>query len=189
MIHSASLVAILDACVLYSAPVRDLLLHLADHHLYTPKWTDEIHREWTRNLRRKRPEISAEQLTRTVDAMQDAFPDADVLGYEPLVKSIRLPDQNDAHVVAAAIRSRADVIITANIRDFPNQYLKRFAIKAQHPDSFISMLVANNPKSSVAAFKNQVANLQNPPMSYMSVLEKLRNAGLVNTSEDLGKLI
>ena len=189
MIYSVKLVAILDACVLYSAPVRDLLLHLADHHLYTPKWTNEIHREWTRNLLKKRPEISAEQLTRTIGAMQNAFPDANVQGYESLIKSVHLPDQNDAHVVAAAIRSRANVIITANIKDFPNQYLKQFAIKAQHPDSFISMLVTNNPKSSVAAFKNQVANLQNPPMSYLSVLDKLRNAGLVKASEDLGKLI
>lgn len=189
MIRSSGIVAILDACVLYSAPIRDLLLHLADHDLYTPRWTEKIHDEWTRNLLKNRPELSAQQLKKTVAAMQNAFPAAEVLSFESLIKSIHLPDQNDAHVVAAAIRCRANVIITANTKDFPNQYLKRFAIEAQHPDSFITHLIANNPDSSIAAFKNQVANLQNPPMSYITVLSKLENAGLVNTSKGLLRLI
>jgi hypothetical protein len=108
MIHSARFVAILDACVLYPAPIRDLLLHLANVELYTPKWTDQIHEEWTRNLLLNRPDISATQLQRTVNAMHKAFPDAIVCNYEVLISSINLPDKNDVHVLSAAIRCYCD---------------------------------------------------------------------------------
>lgn len=189
MIHSGRFVAVLDACVLYPAPIRDLLLHLADLDLYTPKWTDKIHEEWTRNLLKNRPEISQQQLQKTIVAMQDAFPDANVLNFELFIKSIDLPDQNDAHVVAAAIRCEADIIITANTKDFPNHYLKQFAIEAQHPDLFINNLIELNPETALTAFKNQVANLRNPPMTHISVLDKLKNAGLVKSREGLLRLI
>ncbi len=91
MIHSPKFVALLDACVLYPAPIRDLLLNLADVELYTPKWTDQIHQEWTRNLLLNRPELKATQLERTTQAMNKAFPDANVVRYEALIDSLTLP--------------------------------------------------------------------------------------------------
>lgn len=60
MMQAPGLVALLDACVLYPAPIRDLLLHLADANLYKPKWTDRIHEEWTRNLLLNRTDLTAE---------------------------------------------------------------------------------------------------------------------------------
>jgi predicted nucleic acid-binding protein len=189
MIHSARFIAILDACVLYPAPIRDLLLHLADANLYTPKWTDKIHDEWTRNLLLNRSDISPHQLHKTTIAMQEAFPDACVSNYEVLIKSIKLPDENDAHVLAAAIRCNADVIVTANLKDFPNNYLQQFDIAALHPDFFISNLLELNPDLGLTAFKNQVANLRNPPMTAIAVLGKLENAGLKNTVKALNVLL
>jgi len=73
MSHSTKRVAVLDACVLYPAPVRDLLLNLADYELFTPKWTDKIQEEWTRNLLLNRPDLTATQLHRAVNAMNNAF--------------------------------------------------------------------------------------------------------------------
>jgi len=185
MIHSARFIAVLDACVLYPAPMRDLLLNLANAGLYTPKWTDEINREWTRNLLINRPNISAEQLQRTVDAMEHAFPDASVSHYESLINSIQLPDKDDGHVVAAAIRCKADVIVTANTKDFPSHYLQEFDIEIQHPDFFIFNLIELNPESAWLAFKKQVAHLRNPPRTITEVLDNFQKIGLKTTSKKL----
>ena len=55
----SKIVAILDACVLYAAPLRDFLLHLATQKLYQPKWSDNIHEEWTRSLLENREDLNA----------------------------------------------------------------------------------------------------------------------------------
>ncbi|WP_373515171.1 hypothetical protein [Persicitalea sp.] len=74
-------IAVLDACVLYPAPIRDLLLNLADFDLFAPKWTDEIQKEWTRNLLANRPDLLSSQLNRTIEAMNKAFPESNVKNY------------------------------------------------------------------------------------------------------------
>jgi hypothetical protein len=185
MIHSPKFTAILDACVLYPAPVRDLLLHLADFELYTPRWTDRIHNEWTRNLLQNRPDLKAEQLNRTVFEMKKAFPDANVEKYESLIPAFNLPDEDDLHVLAAAVRCLADVIVTSNLKDFPAECLKEFDIEAQHPDLFISNLIDLNPEKSREAFLQQVSFLKNPPMTELQVLESLKKCGLRATSTKL----
>jgi hypothetical protein len=184
MIHSARFTAVLDACVLYPAPIRDLLLHLASFELYTPKWTDRIHREWKRNLLINRPDLKAEQLDRTVQEMKKAFPDAASKNYESLINSLQLPDEDDRHILAAAIRCKADVIITFNLKDFPSNKLMPFDLEAQHPDIFVSNLIDLNPEKSVAAFLKQVSFLKNPSMSNEQVLESLKNCGLKMASEN-----
>jgi len=95
MIYSARFTAVLDACVLYPAPIRDILLHLAGLELYTPKWTDLIHDEWKRNLLINRRDLSDFQLDRTTKEMEKAFPNARVERYESLIASLHLPDEND----------------------------------------------------------------------------------------------
>lgn len=189
MIHSARFTAVLDACVLYPAPIRDFLLHLASFELYTPKWTDRIHDEWKRNLLLNRPDLKAEQLNRTVLEMKKAFPDAGVEKYESLISSFHLPDEDDRHVLAAAIRCKADVIVTFNLKDFPSNDVGEFDIEAQHPDVFVSNLIDLNPEKSVAAFRKQVSFLTNPPKSNEEVLESLKKCGLkVASSKLLEKL-
>lgn len=177
--------AILDACVLYPAPMRDLLLHIADAGLYQPKWTDQIQHEWTRNLLKNRPDLKSEQLQKTVAAMKDAFPDATVTHYEALIESIYLPDTDDRHVVAAAIRSHADLIITANLKDFPNSYLSQYDFVAQHPGGFVVDLMALNPDIVLQAFSTQVATLKKPPKTVHQVLEILRINGFDRTVTQL----
>ncbi|MPR33548.1 PIN domain-containing protein [Salmonirosea aquatica] len=182
-------VAVLDACVLYPAPIRDLLLNLADFDLFIPRWTDEIQKEWTRNLLANRPDLSETQLNRTIKAMDEAFPESSIQGYESLIDSLSLPDPNDRHVVAAAIYSKADVVVTANLADFPNSFINQFGIQIQHPDYFIANLIHRQPAKGVEAFKRQVSFLKNPPMTEGQILEIFSRIGLTAVSAKLSEMI
>ena len=178
MIHSSRFVAVLDACVLYPAPIRDLLLSLADAELYKPKWSALIQDEWSRNLLANRSDIPAAHLERTKGMMNTAFEDAEVDGYAVFIPALTLPDPDDRHVLAVALQSRADVIVTSNLKDFPAPYLSTFDIEVQHPDDFICNLINLNPAKALAAFRKQVARLKNPPVAAAQVLNTLRNAGV-----------
>ena len=111
---------VFDACVLYPAPLRDFLLRLSMTGLFAAKWTNQIHDEWIRNVLMSRPELK-DKLSRTRELMDKAVPDSLVAGYEPLMENLQLPDTDDRHVLAAAIRSGAQAIITFNLKDFPDQ--------------------------------------------------------------------
>jgi predicted nucleic acid-binding protein len=188
MMPSSKLTVVLDACVLYPAPVRDLLLHLANFDLYYPKWTKQIQLEWKKSLLKNRPDLKSEQLEKTISEMNKAFPNANVLDYESFIPSIKLPDLNDSHVLAAAIHSQAAVIVTSNLKDFPAKYLKGFDIEAQHPDIFIASLIDLNPDKSLRAFRQQVSFLKNPPMTESQVLSTLFKSGLTKTCAKLTEL-
>lgn len=189
MIHSPRFVALLDACVLYPAPIRDLLLHLAARGLYTPKWTEIIHDEWMRNLLLNRQDLTAAQLQKTKRAMCGAFPDADVAHFEPLMAALNLPDPDDRHLLAAAIRCQADVIVTANLKDFPTAALAPYDVEAQHPDAFISYLIELNPEEALDAFKTQVSFLKNPPRTLAQILANLRKVEMPTTADKLAALL
>ncbi len=178
MIYSPRFTALLDANVLYSMPLRDFLLRLATVDLYTPKWTDRIQEEWIRNLLLKREDLQRERLERTRDAMNKAFPDANVEGYESLVDGLTLPDQDDRHVLAAAIRGRADVIVTFNLKHFPADALTGYDIEALHPDAFIVPLIQLDRTRAIEALHSQVNSLKNPPKTTDEVLETLQKCGL-----------
>lgn len=178
MIHSPRFIAVLDACVLYPVPMRDLLLSLASAGLYKPKWSALIQDEWSRNLLANRFDLTVAQLQRTARMMNTAFPDADVEGYEVFIPTLALPDPDDRHVLAVALRSQADVIVTANLKDFPAPYIRTFDIEVQHPDDFICNLINLNPAKALAAFLQQVARLKNPPIAAAQVLNTLRKSSL-----------
>ncbi len=175
--------AVLDACVLYPAPIRDLLLHLAAVDLFQPKWTETIQEEWSRNLLIKRPDLSASQLKSTIKQMDRAFPDANVTGFEDKIEKIHLPDLNDRHVLAAAIHSKSAFLVTFNLKDFPKSRLKKYRIEPRHPDAFILDLLDLNPEKVVGAFRNQVKCLRNPPKTELQVLETLKKCGLTKSCE------
>lgn len=185
MIYSSNFIAVLDACVLYPAPLRDLLLSLADNGLYKPKWSAEIQDEWCRNLLLNRPDLKKEQLQLTVESMNLAFPDSNVDKYSSLISSITLPDPDDRHVVAAAIRSKANVIVTYNIKDFPGSIEDEYDIEIQHPDVFLTNVYDLHPEKAKEAFRKMVKRLKNPPKSYSEVLDSLSKSDLKDTIEKL----
>ncbi|MFM2400860.1 MAG: hypothetical protein RI950_376 [Bacteroidota bacterium] len=170
--------AVLDACVLYPAPIRDLLLSFAEVGLLKPFWSDKINEEWVRNLLRNREDLSLAKLQSTVRAMNAAFPDANVEENGNLIYSLLLPDHNDRHVLATAIQSESSMIVTANLKDFPEAELRPYAIIAISPDNFISSLIRNNKLLAFSAFENQVRRLQNPILNNLQVLETFHKLGL-----------
>ena len=94
--------ALYDACVLYPAPLRDLLLRLALTDLFRARWSNEIHDEWIRNVLANRPDLKREQLERTRELMNSNVRDSVVSDYEDLIDGLQLPDQGDRHVSAGA---------------------------------------------------------------------------------------
>ncbi|HKB88999.1 MAG TPA: PIN domain-containing protein [Opitutaceae bacterium] len=173
--------AIYDACVLYPAPLRDFLMQLALSDLYRAKWTDAIHDEWIGSLLERRPDLKREQLERTRELMNAHVRDCLVVGYEPLVGTIVLPDANDRHVVAAAIRARADVIVTFNLGDFPAEILSGYGLEAQHPDEFIAHLIDLAPQVVAQAARTCRARLKQPPKTVEEYLEALAAQRLPQT--------
>ena len=185
MIYSSRFIVILDANVLYPAPLRDYLLHLASLGLYKPKWTNKIQDEWIRNLLTKRPDLKEASLRLTQGYMDSAFPDSNVTGYEDLIDGLKLPDPDDRHILAAAIKENADVIVTFNLKDFPGDYINTFDIEVLHPDRFINNLINQDKIKSVQALKNQVSSLRNPPRTINDVLITLEKCGLIESVKNL----
>jgi hypothetical protein len=177
--------ALLDANVLYPAPVRDLLLQLAATDIYNARWTAEIHREWMENLLKNEPHRQRAVLERTRDLMNKAARDALITGYESLVESLELPDPNDRHVLAAAIVGRCDVIVTANLKDFPEAALVPFGIEAQHPDEFLCHQLNLAQGLFCTCVRKIRQRLKNPPFTVDEYLDILTRNGLVATAAEL----
>ena len=166
-----------DACVLYSAALRDCLLHIAKVKLVRPHWSNDIHEEWMRSLLYNRPDLSRESLERTCRRMNAKFKKSLAKGYEPLIPTLHLPDPNDRHVLAVAIHTQAEYIVTFNLNDFPNSVLKQYGIEAVSPDEFIFHLIQESPYFILRAVKNHRLSLTRPPKTtkeYLATLERQR---------------
>jgi len=181
MSRSPVIIALLDANVLYPAPLRDYLLHLAMLGVFEPIWTAAIQDEWIRNLVKARPDLNRAALETTQRSMDSAFPGSNVADYESIIESLSLPDPDDRHVLAAAIKSKADVIVTANLKDFPSHALTPYGIRAEHPDVFVSACIDRERQKAIKALKNQVKALRKPPLPLEKVLENLESSGLVKS--------
>lgn len=177
-----------DACVLYPAPMRDLLIELPMTRTFQARWTDQIHQEWIRNLAKNRPEI-ADRSNRTKELMNKAVPDCLVQNYESLIDGLNLPDPDDRHVLAAAIRCGASVIVTSNLKDFPADYLAGFEIEAQHPDEFVSNQFDLNQPVFCDAMKRIRQRLKNPPITVERYTEILSQQSRPRTASRMRKSI
>lgn len=178
---ASNFVAVFDVCVLYKAPVRDLLMHLSLTGLFRARWTDRIHEEWIEALLRNRPDLKREQLQRTRDLMDDAVPDCLVDGYEGIEATVVLPDPDDRHVLAAAIKCGAGTIVTYNLDDFPAASLASYGLSAQHPDEFLEHAYHLDPVALCTAVRNARSGLQNPPKSAEQLLDVYQDQGLATT--------
>jgi len=166
-------IVILDACVLYPAPLRDLLMNLVLTGLFKAKWTNMINEEWIRNVLKQRPDLTRRQLERTRDLMNSHAIDSLVDDYENLIPNIILPDPADRHVLAAAIKSQASLIVTYNLKDFPLSSIKQYGIKAIHPDNFVTELFLNSPEKVMARVERLRSGLKNPPLTRVKYLRVL----------------
>lgn len=181
----ASTTVLYDACVLYPAPLRDLLMRLALTDLYRAKWTEQIHEEWIRNVLKNRPDLSRESLEYTRCLMNKSVRDCLVTGYEFLIPSLELPDIDDRHVLAAAIRSQANIILTFNLKDFPKPLLEAYEIEVLHPDEFISDLLDLNAAKVLKTVATHRQSLKKPPKTVGVYLDTLLKQGLPETVNQL----
>jgi predicted nucleic acid-binding protein len=179
------LTAFYDASVLYPSELRNLLMHLALTGLFQAKWSAAVHEEWICALLRRRLDLSREKLERTRMLMDKHAPDAVVTGYEDLIDGLQLPDPDDRHVLAAAIRGRAGVIVTFNLRDFPAKILRKFGIEPQHRDEFILRWLDLAPGLVAAAARDHRESLKNPAKTIEEYLQALESQGLTQTASIL----
>ena len=167
--------AVLDACVLYSASLRDFLLNLATRGLIDPFWSEKIQDEWVCSLLRNRPHLKRENLEQTCRNMDLRFPNGCVRGHEAIVPMLTLPDPNDRHVLAVALRSGAKYIVTFNLKHFQKTFLQPYGIEAVSPDKFVCLLIQQVPYPVILAAKTHRLSLSHPPKTvdeYLVSLEK-----------------
>lgn len=187
MIHSVKFTCVLDTNVIYPIDIRDLLFWFAYFELYTPKWSKQIFDEWEGVMRRKGiPEV---EIKKRLDVAHKAFPDAMVKNYESLVHTLELPDEKDRHVLAAAIKTNANIIVTNNIKDFPANYLGGFGLSAKSADDFIADTIDLNNEVACKAFKALVLNRTNPNLDEFEMLDRFRKVGLKESADYLHALI
>ncbi|MGI6521038.1 MAG: PIN domain-containing protein [Fermentimonas sp.] len=187
MIHSVQFTAILDTNVMFPVITRDILLWFAHYDLYTPKWSKHIFDEWRDVMLRKG--VSESETQKRIDRVNQAFPDALVQNYESLIKFLSLPDEKDCHVLAAAIKINAHIIVTNNTKHFPTETLAMYDLKTKTADDFLTDIIDLNQDVAVEAFREMVLNKKNPELDEYEVLAMLRNNNLKQTADYLHTLI
>ena len=175
-----------DANVFYPAPLRDLLLRLAATRLFRARWTAQIREEWVRNLVANRPDLAPERIQRTADLIDSNIHDCLVEEYEHLIPCIGgMPDKDDRHVLAAAMKCGAELIVTFNLKDFPNSALAKYGVEAIHPDDFCLSLIEQSAVACVELFHQQLAALRKPPISLDELTRRFERMGLPLTASRL----
>lgn len=185
---SDTIIAILDANVLYPFFQRDLLLSLGYEELFIPKWSEDIENEWVQNLKANQPDISS-NIDRTVALMDKAFPDAKVYGYEKHITKLNLPDENDRHVLAAAIECKADVIVTYNLSDFPVERMLPHQISVLLPDQFVSLISDSNPVLLRNALEAMVKARKFPPVTLNTLVDMIAERGMKTSASKIRQLL
>ena len=170
-------VVVLDANVLYPFRVRDVLLRFAEAGLFRARWSEQILEEWTRSLLAAQPHLEA-SIRSQREKMAQAFPEAMIEGYEALIPALDLPDPDDRHVLAAAIRAGAAHIVTANLKDLPAEALAPYGVEAVSPDAFLAATYELYPKQATAALRRMRQAYRNPAMTANELLLDLMRVGL-----------
>jgi len=165
--------AFIDTCVLYRHLVCDTLLTLAEDELYRPLWSEGVLEELERNLADRIGPVGA---TGRVGSMRRSFDDAIVTGYEPLVNAIT-NDAKDRHILAAAVRSGADLLVTDNLRDFPPESTQPYDLEVITADAFLLNQLDLAPAATLVAMRRQVSRYSRPPRSLVQLLDALGRPG------------
>jgi predicted nucleic acid-binding protein len=161
--------AFFDTNVLYGAYLNDFILRLADRGAFRPLWSEGVLEELDRNLRAAHDPAA---MSLRIAAMRDAFPDAIVHGWESLVEA-QTCDPKDRHVLAAAIRGGADILVTFNLADFPEQATSPYDIEVVHPDEFLLDQLDLSPRLVLGTVRDWSADTYRPPLSEIELLQAL----------------
>ncbi|MEU6172866.1 PIN domain-containing protein [Streptantibioticus parmotrematis] len=181
-------VVIYDANVLYPSVLRDVLIRVAQEGLVQAKWTHEILDETFASIRKNLPDLAPEKLARTRQLMLNSVRDCLITRYEPLIDAVELPDPDDRHVLAAAIRAKAQSIVTFNLVDFPREALEPWDVEAVHPDLFLEGLIDLAPEVVYGQIQRIADSWRNPPGTVEDVIDRIDRSGLVSSAAALRAL-
>ncbi len=175
-------IAVYDACVLYPFHLRNVLVQCAVDRLVTARWTEAIHDEWIRNLVANTAGLTRERLDATRELMNRVLPDATVTGYEHLLPELAdsIADPDDRHVLAAAIRSRAAVIVTDDKHFRRADRIAAYGISVVRPDSFLLGLYESDRTLLLASLARARMNLSRRAASAEAFVEGLRRTGVLD---------
>lgn len=176
--------AVLDACVMVPVSLCDTLLRLAEEQLYRPIWSTRILAETSDAISSVHPDLDASKIERRIAYMSEAFP-----GFAEIEHGLELPDPDDRHVVAAALRAHADAIVTANLRDFPDRTMRRLDLEVISPDDFLLSQLDMRGAIVLHALETQADATRNPRRSVDDVLTSLHRAGVPGFVEEVRRRI
>jgi predicted nucleic acid-binding protein len=172
---SAGFRVIYDANILFSGFKRRVMLALARAEIFQARWSEDIHKEWMARLPERYPDkFPAEKVSKIRTLIDSHVPDCLVSGYKSLIEGLQLPDPGDRHVLAAAIKAGAQVIVTCDTAHFPKECLAEFDIEAQHPDTFVMYQKEENSVAVLARLKEARLTYTNPALTAEEFIEKFR---------------
>lgn len=182
--------AVIDACVLCSPLKRSLILSLAEAELFRLRWSDEIMDETEKAiaiiLSKKDHDDAVERAAQSRNLMNQAFAEATVVKYQHHGNGIgKLPDEGDRHVIAAAIKSKANIIVTENLKDFPRRVLAKYEIEAKSSDDFIADAIDLSPMLAIDAIKRMRLRLENSEKTAEILLLDMVKTGLTEAANQL----
>jgi hypothetical protein len=176
----------LDTSAVFGGALNDLLLTLAERGMFRPLWSAGVFEELRGTLPRRG--IAPDAIERRIEMMQAAFPDAEVTGYEHLVDTMTC-DEGDRHILAAAVRANVELLVTFNLRHFPQSALSPYDIDARHPDDFLLDQLELREPIVLATVRSVLSSYENPPMTTTEYLELLIRAGVPRFAERAGRLL
>lgn len=178
--------AFFDTSVLYGARLNDLLLWLADAGAFRPLWSADIIVELERNLLKNGE--SPDLVSKRVGTMTSYFPDAMVEGYSDLIAGMTC-DPKDRHVLAAAVRANAEVLVTFNLKDFPVESTSAFEVEVVHPDDFLLDQLDLFPGGLISTLRHLIEIYDSPPVSMDELLQSLARAGVPKFANEVPRFL
>ncbi|QPF90660.1 PIN domain-containing protein [Bradyrhizobium commune] len=180
--------ALIDACTLVSPLKRNLLLSLAEAGFFRLRWSVRILEETEAAIEKllndKGEHNAAEQAKRARANMETAFEDAMVTDFDNFLSvAATLPDPNDAHVIAAAVKTQAATIVTENLKHFPEPVLAALNMEAKSTDEFIADTIALDEGRAVAAIRQMRERFKKPAITAEALLLKMESIGLLEAAD------
>lgn len=167
---------LLDACVLYPTVMREVLMGVASEGLFEPLWSARILEEWARAARKIIP-LGEAQARGEIAVLRAAWPNSEVNAGQGLEARLYLPDENDIHVLAAAIAGSAEAIITLNAKDFPRGILAEEGVRRIAPDEFLVNCFERDQEAvnrAVSRVHDQAQKMMDEAISVRALLKKAR---------------